>query len=96
MFVIYFIIYDIFNDILNSLPDTHSDIHRRSLRSPLEPHLQGPARGAHRHRYWCDALRLHPSVHHAQVLEGQAQLPQVRALLDFGHTTVGHEPMQGE
>ena len=39
--------------------------------------LQGRARGAHRHGDRDHTLRLHPPVHHAQILEDQTLLSQV-------------------
>jgi hypothetical protein len=57
------------------------DILGRPLRRPLEPHLPRPTRRPDSDGDRGDPLRLHPPVHHAQILEGEALLPPVQVRL---------------
>lgn len=72
-----------------------TDISRRSLRRAVEPHISGPTRGPYRDGHRGHAVRLDSAVDNAQILEGEAHMPEMRLFLGERDTAHGDAPAKG-
>lgn len=71
------------------------DLPGRAVRCAVVAHLPRAARGVDRGRHRRHALRLHPAVHHVQVLGQPEHLPQVQPHLGQQLHPAQHVAYQG-
>lgn len=75
---------------------TSEDLSGRPVRRAIQPHIPRPTRRDDSHGHRRHAVRVHPAVDHAPVLEGPAHVPEVQVHVGQRDTADGDAPQKGK